>query len=152
MAAGIDAGSGGRCSRIVNPAVAASPNAFTLRLECDNGKSYDIFVNDGHSVAAWWKGHDSRGAQTAVHGRSSVRSRWSAGREAGDVRHRHPRFTALVLFTPASLADRQPSPARLRSVGVRGYLVLRQGLRRRVNTGVRVKVDLAEAKQRGRLL
>ena len=38
------------------PATAAGPNSFTLHLMCDNGQSYDIFVNDGHSVGALVEG------------------------------------------------------------------------------------------------
>ena len=90
---------------VVNPAVAAGPNAFTLHLECDNGKSYDIFVNDGHSVAALVEG--SRTVAVLKNGNGTVVPAFApGGPQAGRLVTCDtgiPGFTALVLFTPASL-------------------------------------------------
>jgi hypothetical protein len=87
------------------PAAAAGPNGFTLHLTCDNGQSYDIFVNDGHAVAALVEG--SSVVAVLKNGNGTVVPAFADG---GPLAGRLvscdtgiPGFTALVLFTPASL-------------------------------------------------
>jgi hypothetical protein len=90
---------------VAAPAGAAGPNAFTLHLTCDNGNSYDIFVNDGHTVAALVEG--SQTVAVLKNGNGTVVPAFSeAGPLAGKLVSCDtgiPGFTALVLFTPASL-------------------------------------------------
>ena len=85
------------------PAMAAGPNSFTLHLSCDNGKSYDIFVNDSHSVAALVNG--SNVVAVLKNGNGTVVPAFSDGGPlAGTLVSCDtgiPGFTALVLFTPA---------------------------------------------------
>jgi hypothetical protein len=87
------------------PAVAAGPHAFTLHLDCDNGQSYDIFVNDGHSVAALVEG--SSVVAVLKNGNGTVVPAFGdEGPLAGTLVSCDtgiPGFTALVLFTPATL-------------------------------------------------
>ena len=86
------------------PATAAGPNSFTLHLTCDNGQSYDIFVNDGHSVAALVDG--SSVVAVLKNGNGTVVPAFAdGGPRAGTLVSCDtgiPGFTALVLFTPAS--------------------------------------------------
>jgi hypothetical protein len=86
------------------PATAAGPNSFTLHLTCDNGKSYDIFVNDSHSVAALVEG--SSVVAVLKNGNGTVVPAFAdGGPRAGTLVTCDtgiPGFTALVLFTPAS--------------------------------------------------
>jgi TRAP-type mannitol/chloroaromatic compound transport system substrate-binding protein len=86
------------------PAVAAGPNSFTLHLTCDNGQSYDIFVNDAHSVAAHVEG--STAVAVLKNGNGTVVPAFSdTGPHAGTLVSCDtgiPGFTALVLFTPAN--------------------------------------------------
>jgi hypothetical protein len=86
-------------------ASAAGPNAFTLHLQCDNGHSYDISVNDGHSVAALVEG--STIVAVLKNGNGTIVPAFGPG---GPLAGRLvqcdtgiPGFTATVLFTPASL-------------------------------------------------
>ena len=85
------------------PATAAGPNSFTLHLTCDNGQSYDIFVNDGHSVAALVDG--SSVVAVLKNGNGTVVPAFAdGGPRAGTLVSCDtgiPGFTALVLFTPA---------------------------------------------------
>ncbi len=87
------------------PASAAGPNAFTLHLVCDNGKSYDIAVNDGHAVAALVE----RSTSVAVlkNGNGTLVPAFTDGAPLEgrlvSCDTGIPGFTALVLFTPASL-------------------------------------------------
>lgn len=87
------------------PASAAGPNAFTLHLTCDNGLSYDIAVNDGHTVAALVQ--DSQVVAVLKNGNGTT---VPAFNEDGPLDGTLvscdtgiPGFTALVLFTPAQL-------------------------------------------------
>lgn len=86
------------------PAAASSPNAFTLHLTCDNGRSYDILVNDEHTVAALVDG--SHVVAVLKNGNGTVVPAFSDGGPlAGTLVSCDtgiPGFTALVLFTPAS--------------------------------------------------
>lgn len=85
------------------PAGAAGPNSFTLHLECDNGQSYDIFVNDGHSVAALVDG--SNVVAVLKNGNGTVVPAFGEGGPLADTLVSCdtgiPGFTAVVLFTPA---------------------------------------------------
>lgn len=87
------------------PAAAAGPNAFSLHLDCDNGQSFEIFVNDGHAVAALVEG--SSMVAVLKNGNGTVVPAFSDGGPlAGTLVSCDtgiPGFTALVLFTPASL-------------------------------------------------
>ena len=90
---------------IATPANAAGPNAFTLHLTCDNGQSYDIAVNDGHSVAALVDGSSIVAVLKNGNG-TLVPAFDTGGPLAGTLVSCDtgiPGFTALVLFTPASL-------------------------------------------------
>jgi hypothetical protein len=85
------------------PANAAGPNAFTLHLECDNGQSYDIVVNDGHTVAALVDGSNvvavlknGNGTIVPAFGESGPLAGTLVSCDTGI-----PGFTAVVLFTPA---------------------------------------------------
>ena len=85
------------------PAGAAGPNAFTLHLECDNGQSYDIFVNDGHTVAALVDGSNIVAVLKNGNG-TVVPAFGDGGPLAGTLVTCDtgiPGFTAVVLFTPA---------------------------------------------------
>ena len=85
------------------PADAAGPNSFTLHLTCDNGQSHDIFVNDGHSVAAHVQGSVS--IAVLKNGNGTVVPAFQPGGPQADrvvsCDTGIPGFTALVLFTPA---------------------------------------------------
>lgn len=87
------------------PASAAGPHSFTLHLECDNGQSYDIFVNDGHAVAALVDG--SNAVAVLKNGNGTVVPAFrDGGPLAGTLVSCDtgiPGFTAVVLFTPARL-------------------------------------------------
>jgi hypothetical protein len=86
------------------PAAAASPHSFTLHLTCDNDQSYDILVNDGHSVAALVNG--SNAVAVLKNGNGTVVPAFAEGGPlAGTLVSCDtgiPGFTALVLFTPAA--------------------------------------------------
>jgi hypothetical protein len=85
------------------PASAAGPNSFTLHLECDNGQSYDIFVNDGHTVAALVEGSNMVAVLKNGNG-TVVPAFGDNGPLAGTLVTCDtgiPGFTAVVLFTPA---------------------------------------------------
>lgn len=90
---------------VASPASAAGPNSFSLHLTCENGQSYDIFVNDGHSVAALVEG--SSMVAVLKNGNGTVVPAFNEGGPlAGTLVSCDtgiPGFTALVLFTPASL-------------------------------------------------
>ncbi len=90
---------------VAGPAAAAGPNAFTLHLTCDNGQSYDIAVNDGHSVAALVDG--SNIVAVLKNGNGTLVPAFDAdGPLDGTLVSCDtgiPGFTALVLFTPAQL-------------------------------------------------
>lgn len=85
------------------PASAAGPSSFGLHLECDNGRSYDIFVNDGHTVAALVDG--SHAVAVLKNGNGTVVPAFGDdGPLAGTLVSCDtgiPGFTAVVLFTPA---------------------------------------------------
>jgi hypothetical protein len=84
------------------PAGAAGPNSFTLHLDCDNGQSYDIFVNDEHTVAAHVEG--STMIAVLKGGNGTGVPAFITGPHAGTLvlcETGIPGFTALVLFTPA---------------------------------------------------
>lgn len=85
------------------PAGAAGPNSFRLHLECDNGRSYDIVVNDGHTVAALVDG--SKVVAVLKNGNGTVVPAFGdSGPLAGTLVSCDtgiPGFTAVVLFTPA---------------------------------------------------
>ena len=87
------------------PASAAGPNSFTLHLECDNGRSYDIFVNDGHTVAALVDG--SNAVAVLKNGNGTVVPAFGdSGPLAGTLVSCStgiPGFTAVVMFTPRHL-------------------------------------------------
>jgi hypothetical protein len=89
---------------ISSPASAAGPNSFTLHLTCDNGQSYDIFVNDSHTVAALVDG--SKVVAVLKNGNGTVVPAFGAdGPLAGTLTTCDtgiPGFTAVVLFTPAN--------------------------------------------------
>jgi len=86
------------------PAVAAGPNSFTLHLDCDNGQSYDVFVNDPHTVAAHVQGSNAIAVLKNGNG-TGVPAFAPGGPQADRVVSCEtgiPGFTALVMFTPAS--------------------------------------------------
>jgi hypothetical protein len=76
----------------------------TLHLTCDNGHFYDIFVNDGHTVAALVDG--SNMVAVLKNGNGTVVPAFDDGGPlAGTLVSCDtgiPGFTAVVLFTPAS--------------------------------------------------
>jgi TRAP-type mannitol/chloroaromatic compound transport system substrate-binding protein len=102
-AAGLLAGTALVAAGATCPAEAAGPNSFTLHLDCENGRSYDIFVNDGHAVAALVEG--SSMVAVLKNGNGTVVPAFAdGGPRSGAVVSCDtgiPGFTALVLFTPA---------------------------------------------------
>ena len=88
----------------VGPAAAAGPNSFTLHLDCDNGRSYDIFVNDPHTVAAHVEGSNAIAVLKGGNG-TGVPAFLPGGPQADRVVNCDtgiPGFTAIVLFTPTN--------------------------------------------------
>ncbi|MEO8330577.1 MAG: hypothetical protein ABI586_11265 [Candidatus Nanopelagicales bacterium] len=87
-------------------ASAAAPQPFTLHLACDNGQSYDVYVQGGKgTVAAFVNGSNS--IAVLKNGNGTLVAAFSdEGPLAGHLVSCDtgiPGFTALVLFTPAQL-------------------------------------------------
>jgi hypothetical protein len=87
------------------PADAAGPDSFTLHLTCDNGQAYDVLVNDPHTVAALVEG--SGAVAVLKNGNGTVVPAFAEGGALSGTlvscSTGIPDFTALVLFTPATV-------------------------------------------------
>lgn len=72
--------------------------------DCDNGRSYDLFVNDLHTVAAHVEGSNAVAVLKGGNG-TGVPAFLPGGPQADWVVNCDtgiPGFTAIVLFTPAN--------------------------------------------------